>query len=333
MATPEELAANPDDRFKVLAETRGEGGYVVVAPTGGTCHPTGDTWSVASGKLGKIPTITWEQRCALVEAFHAALDEMPTQEITRTRPHPASLLPARSDRPGDDFNARAEWQDILGPHGWRVHRRTTKEVYWTRPGKDKADGWSATTGYSDSGDRLYVWSSSTVFEPEKPYDKFSAYALLEHNGNFANAARALAAQGYGKPATSSAVVVAGTTTPASYRYEVVPMSVPETATVTTFTITPAPVAARPVGLYQQKTWMEEWAEPAVLPKAFVLEEPTYHGFSRIFSGVFEDTFKYIPERKAWAYFDGRVWRHDSGNRAEAGAGGGMAGALNWCAAP
>lgn len=319
MATQDELATNPDDRIKVLAETRGEGGYVVVAPTGGTCHPTGDTWSVASGRLGVIPTISWDRRCALVEAFNAALDQMPTQEIVPARPHPASLLPARSDRPGDDFNNRGSWDEILEPHGWRIHRRTNKETYWTRPGKPRADGWSATTGYSETGDRLYVWSSSTVFEPEKPYDKFSAYTLLEHNGNFANAARALAARGFGTTAAAAPTdVVANPSWAADTGPRLAPPAVPVRSSDTPSAVV-ATVGQRAVGLYQQKTWMEEWAQPNVLPKAFVLEEPTYHGFSRIYSGVFEDTFKYIPERKAWAYFDGRVWRHDSGNRAEAGA--------------
>jgi putative DNA primase/helicase len=43
---------------------------------------------------------------------------------------------------------------------------------------------------------LYVFSTSTVFEAEKGYTKFSAYTLLNHNGDFSAAARELVELGY-----------------------------------------------------------------------------------------------------------------------------------------
>jgi hypothetical protein len=56
-------------------------------------------------------------------------------------------------------------------------------------------GTSATTNYAGS-DLLYVFSSNAhPFEPETAYDKFAAYALLEH-GDFQAAARLLALKGY-----------------------------------------------------------------------------------------------------------------------------------------
>lgn len=317
-ATEEELAANPQDKIKVLAETRGEGGYVIVAPTGGTVHPTGDSWSVAAGRLGQIPTITWEQRCALVAAVEKTLDQMPGITEIQPRPRPADLLPGRTDRPGDQFNATATWDEILTPHGWTEHHSTLKETFWVRPGKHPRDGWSATTGYSDTGDRLYVWSSSTVFETEKPYDKFSAYALLEHNGDFAAAARALGRRfgTAGPAAATTASYVAGTIETPAVATGVVPVRVPSPSTSAEVVAAPP---RRVVGLYQIPNWDQDWRQPVALPRAFVGEEPTYQGFARIFGGVFEDTFKFIPERKKWAYFNGRTWREDNGNRAEMGA--------------
>lgn len=173
-ATEEELAEKPGDKIKVLAETRGEGGYLVVAPSGGTVHATGDSWSVAAGELGVIPTISWDERCRLHEAIHAALDQMPATPPPAPRPVLSTLL---SGRPGDDFNNRAEWLDILGPHGWTVSHVQGHTTYWVRPGKDKRDGHSATTGRAADGDRLYVFSSSTEFDQETPYNKFSAYCV------------------------------------------------------------------------------------------------------------------------------------------------------------
>jgi hypothetical protein len=54
----------------------------------------------------------------------------------------------------------------------------------------QATGISATTGYGE-GDWLYVFSSSTEFEPERTYTRFGAYAVLEHGGDHAAAAKAL----------------------------------------------------------------------------------------------------------------------------------------------
>ncbi|MFP3360387.1 hypothetical protein R0K17_24030, partial [Planococcus sp. SIMBA_143] len=78
-------------------------------------------------------------------------------------------------------------------HGWQVHHRAGAETHWTRPGKSTTEGPSATTR-EDGG--LYVFSTSTAFDPEVPYSKFGAYAVLEHGGDHAAAARALAADGF-----------------------------------------------------------------------------------------------------------------------------------------
>lgn len=176
-ATAQELEANPGDRIKVLSETRGEGGFVVVAPSGGTVHPTGDSWSVCAGSIGVIPTITWQDRENLVTAIHAALDQMPQATAPAPRPKLSDLITAGTMRPGDDYNQRATWQDILQPHGWQIHHLTNTETYWTRPGKNRRDGHSATTGRATDADRLYVFTSATVFEPETPYTKFAAYCV------------------------------------------------------------------------------------------------------------------------------------------------------------
>ena len=197
LATPEELEARPDDKYKTLAETRGEGGYVIVAPSGGTVHPGGDTWSTFAGKIGHIPVITKAERDMLHQAIHAALDQMPAEpEFASSRPPAPRALPLDSTKPGDDFAMRTDWADILAPHGWRIHHQSNTEIFWTRPGKERKDGWSATTGFAGTGldDRLYVWSSSTEFQTEKPYSKFGAWTLLEHGGDFTRAARDLAAR-------------------------------------------------------------------------------------------------------------------------------------------
>lgn len=226
-ATDEELAENPDNKIKTLAETRGEGGYVIVAPSGGKVHPSGDTWSTFAGAIGQFPLLNPADREALHQAIHDALDEMPEQPEF-TRPPATRSLGLDATRPGDDFTMRTDWIDILQPHGWQIHHTTMAEIFWTRPGKDRRHGWSATTGFAGSGldDRLYVWSSSTEFDTEKPYTKFGAYTLLEHGGDFAAAARELGSRGYG---TQRPAVVASTPVATAFDTSgILPVPVPTT---------------------------------------------------------------------------------------------------------
>ncbi|MFI6477383.1 phage/plasmid primase, P4 family [Nonomuraea sp. NPDC050663] len=180
---------------QVLIETRGEGGFVVVAPSGGRSHPTGRAWTMVRGGFASIATVTEDERDAL-HAIATLLDTMPAAEPPS--PQRVGQSPTHDTdagvRPGDDFNAHADWADILQPHGWKHARTFGRARGWTRPGK--GIGLSATTGRND-GDNLYVFSSSTIFDTEKPYSKFAAYTLLEHGGNYANAARALRLRGYG----------------------------------------------------------------------------------------------------------------------------------------
>jgi len=198
-ATAAELVANSTDKVKVLLETRGEGGFVVVAPSGGRTHPTGKPWVALVGDPDTVPVITVAERDALY-AIAAMFDLMP---VPVPEPAPRETWAEGIDRanggnrPGDDYNARASWDDIL--EGWtRARTYGSGCVTWVRPGKDPRSGISATTGRND-GDNLYVFSSSTPFETERPYSKFGAYTLLHHGGDYAAAAKELRSQGFGAP--------------------------------------------------------------------------------------------------------------------------------------
>ncbi len=185
---PEEMG-HAKDNVKVLIETRGEGGFVIIAPSNGKVHPTGAPYKLLKGGVETIPTITPEQRESLWELAYS-FDQMPKQEIIP----PSTTTKTNGGRPGDDFNARATWQDILTPHGWTLVFMRGHVGHWRRPGKP--DGISATTDYEDSN-LFFVFSSSTEFDSPQAYSKFSTYAVLNHNGNHSDAAKALSIQGYG----------------------------------------------------------------------------------------------------------------------------------------
>lgn len=197
-ATPEELAVKPAERTKVLLETRGEGGFVVVSPSGGSVHPSGGQWVDLVGEPARIPTITLEEREAMF-AVVGMFNVSTTTRSTTTEPTPATVPVGEDGRPGDEFNARSSWEEILLPHGWtRGHTDADGTTYWTRPGKDPHDGISATTR-PDGG--LFVFTTATEFdsslETRKAYSKFYVFAVYNHGGDLAAAARDLAGRGYG----------------------------------------------------------------------------------------------------------------------------------------
>lgn len=133
---------------------------------------------------------------AYIENAYAALPEPRQPQVPK--PAPVVRIEGGELRPGDDFNDRAHWADILTPHGWTYMYHRGSTWYWRRPGKDQGEH-SATTGRKGVGseDRLYVFSDATSFEQNVPYNKFAAYALLNHGGDFAAATRDLRSQGFG----------------------------------------------------------------------------------------------------------------------------------------
>jgi len=176
-----------------LIETRGEGGFVVVAPSHGPVHPSGDPWRRVAGSPATIATVTAEERDALHELARA-LDELPPPDPL---PDPVPLDKRDGLPPGADYNERADWHDVLGPAGWTAVQRHGDRTLWRRPGK--RIGVSAVTG-GPAGDYLYSWTTSTELPAETGLSKWRAYALLAHGGDFSAAAKALSAAGYGQRA-------------------------------------------------------------------------------------------------------------------------------------
>ncbi|GAA2618858.1 phage/plasmid primase, P4 family [Actinomadura fulvescens] len=278
-ATDDELTANPDDKIKVLIETRAEGGYVVVHPT---VDPTAGAWSLTAGSVAAIATVSAEESDALLDLARA-LDQMPRTDAAPIFHQPASTGPHTTPgelSPGDDFNACADWTDILGPHGWTIDHRAGDVTHWRRPGKKL--GPSATTGYArgeSTGDRLYVFTTSTTFDAEQSYSKFAAFAHLNHGGNLADAARALRDAGYGTPP----------------RLRLLPTAAPAVAPVDgTAALAPDPAPANP------------GEAPAVVLDATLTDD----GNARALVSRHGDRIRYVPERGKWLIWSGHRWEWD-----------------------
>jgi len=165
-----------DGKPVTLIETRGEGGLFLCDPSPG--------YDLQQGFLTALPVLSAAERDILIEAARA-LNEV------STAPGPAPALTDVSGRPGDDFSERGDVRAVLQKHGWTLVKPGENE-YWRRPGKDR--GWSATLK-----DRVFFCftSGAPPFKEGTAYSPFSVYGLLEHGGDFARAASALRAEGYG----------------------------------------------------------------------------------------------------------------------------------------
>ena len=176
-----------NENQEILIETRGEGGYVIVAPSSGSIHPSGEPYELLSGSIDTITAITPDERGLLLDLARSF------DYIARR----ADLRPLESGfRPGDHFNAETAWSELLGPAGWREMGVRDGVTSWQRPGK--TIGISATTNYGGA-DLFHVFTSSTDFQPDTSYSKFGAYTLLHHQGDYSAAAAALRADGFGSP--------------------------------------------------------------------------------------------------------------------------------------
>jgi hypothetical protein len=187
---------------RTTIETRGQGGYVIVAPTPAECSGAdgpAQPWSFLAGQPHTIPAITSAERGELHNLARAC-DTMPGKddagaEVGQQLRMPLPQHTAGDTRPGDRYAAETPWANILQPHGWRRLWENGGKTYWCRPGK--SHGVSATTTDTGPGDPggMWVFSSSTTFDTETLYTKFGAYAHLEHGGDMVAAARALAGVG------------------------------------------------------------------------------------------------------------------------------------------
>lgn len=204
------------------------------------------------------------------------------------------------ERPGDEFNRTADWQDLLLPEGWQWVRRMGDHWYLRRPGK-MSGGHSATLRVST--DRLWVFSEEAApFEPFKLYDKFSAYALLKHGGDFAAAARELRAKGYGDQSVGVASVPTAVPMEHVLHPHTPPPSGPDNAPPAQGAVAQSAADAYGIPLYgdEQLAYMR-WDGISVARKWVEL-----HG----------DSFVYAADQKEWMRWAGHRWEVDSRLRHE-----------------
>lgn len=180
-ATPEELKANPQLKQVVIIETRGEAGYVIAPPTEG--------YKWISGKLQVISIDQREELLSICRSFNEVFEQVVL---------PASTKPTAKEyglSPFEDYNQRGDVVGLLVQHGWTVVKDNNKKVVFKRPG---------TTDSKSSGDFnrdlnwFSVFTTNSVFQPNKAYLPYAVFCVLECNGDYKAAARKLLDMGYGE---------------------------------------------------------------------------------------------------------------------------------------
>jgi hypothetical protein len=214
-----------DSKRTTGVEVKGEKGYVLATGCPATCHVSGRLYQhIAGPTIEEGPTLDAEE-VDLLLACARALERGDKASADRMGTRGGDAC-----RPGDDFNLRASWDDIL-PSGWKKVRQVGEVTQVRRPGKEV--GVSATIGYCRSdraGAKLYVFSTNAEpFEAERSYSKFEAYTMLNHDGDFKAAAQELAREGYGgdqqHPEGKGGSIQAASLDPDALCYSVGPLSV------------------------------------------------------------------------------------------------------------
>lgn len=191
-----QLSFNKDtdswEGLNTLIETRGAGGYI--------CSPPSVGYEVILNDILQVPTITVDERQMLL-TICKSLNEVESKSIQQ--PNKAELTPIETgEKPGEKYNNDPNSINatisLLIQNGWS----TSNNKHFKRPGKTTL-GISATFGKVGIN-KFYCFSSNAApFEPETSYSMFGVFTMLEHNGNYSNAANAIAEM-YGMKKTKKA---------------------------------------------------------------------------------------------------------------------------------
>ncbi|SIO53926.1 bifunctional DNA primase/polymerase [Chitinophaga niabensis] len=179
-----EKSCSPQEKMKVLVESRGTDGIIIVPPT--------PDYNFISNDISMLPVIGIEHRKMIFDvskSFDAVVKEEATQKVFL----PGSYSPFS---PLDDYDIRGDIIELLVKHGWVVVERKDGKTIFKRPG----DSDHPTSGDFDHVlGKFGVFTTSTKFRPTEGYKPSAVYAILECGGNFKLAAKKLLGEGYGVP--------------------------------------------------------------------------------------------------------------------------------------
>ncbi len=183
--TVEEQKDNPHHKVVVLIETRGEGGYVVAAPSPG--------YKFIHGKPNACPLISTTERDTLLDIARSFNQYY---EKTSQYNHLENKLTKSSEYISvfDDYDKRVDMKELLTSYGWTVVMENEKKIFFKRPGNSQS---IQSGNFNKELGWFSVFTSSSIFQEETAYKPYAVYAKLECEDNFKLAARKLSKLGYG----------------------------------------------------------------------------------------------------------------------------------------
>ena len=158
------LARSSDGR-KTLIETRGQGGYFLTAPSNGYR---------LDGSILDVQVISKDERDFLIWLARTFNEYQAPEKLSSSTTPTVSRL-----RPGDIFNEKADWFQLLTDDGWTPGKIAGERQHWSRP--DKTGKATSATLHPEMG--LYVFSTSTPLPTETPIDKFGYIIHYRCGGN------------------------------------------------------------------------------------------------------------------------------------------------------
>lgn len=164
-----ELAEHASE--KVLLETRGEGGYIVCAPSPG--------YTLERGTFETVPTISPEERELLLSVARSFHQGKPMQEDAPPQPRRERVHREGGrylETPLDHYNREADVVALLERYGWTKGPRRGDRVPLRRPGKEPGS-WSGN--FHERLRRFWCWSTSTSFPSEGALSPVEVFAHLE----------------------------------------------------------------------------------------------------------------------------------------------------------
>jgi len=171
------------ERKKILIENIGQGKYIVCSPSPG--------YKLIKGEIENLETLSIEERNFL----HAILKSF---DLTGQHniPEVSKRRLSAPDSPWNVFNKEHDhkWMlEALQNAGWEMVDDTDDLIRVLRPGSNAKSSGSI---WKESN-CLYLFTTSSEFESEKPYSAFDIHRILKYDGDFMACAKDLAVQGVG----------------------------------------------------------------------------------------------------------------------------------------
>lgn len=184
-STPVRNQQGAGNRLSHNIDIRGEGGFIVIAP------------STINGVPYRWERSPWDTEIADAPDW---LIDLLTTEPKKPEPKPAPSLPSlNSDSPADRLRAKWNWETELAADGWtHSHTQPNGDQMWARPDKPTSEGHSAVL-HSDGA--FVVWTTSvsalntagrpTVDGSARTLSPYDYYVAVRHHGSDREACAAI----------------------------------------------------------------------------------------------------------------------------------------------